>query len=108
MTDKVVVLVTCSSAEEAGKIATAIVEQRLAACANIVSGIRSIYRWEGKVQDDQETLVIIKTTRERFAAVRDAIQKLHSYSVPEIIALPIVEGSEKYLNWIQDSVPGPQ
>jgi periplasmic divalent cation tolerance protein len=104
MTDKVVVLVTCASADEAGKIATAVVEQRLAACANIVSGIRSVYRWEGKVQDDQETLLIIKTTRERFAALRDAVQKLHSYSVPEVIALPIVEGTEKYLNWIQESV----
>jgi len=103
MTDKVVVLVTCSSAEEAGKIASAIVEQRLAACANIVPGIRSVYRWEGKVQDDQETLLIIKTTRERFVALRAAIEKLHSYSVPEIIALPIVEGAEKYLNWIQES-----
>ena len=104
MTDKVVVLVTCANAEEAGKIATAIVEQRLAACANIVSGIRSVYRWEGKIQDDQEALLIIKTTRERFAALRDAIEKLHGYSVPEIIALPIVEGAERYLNWIQDSV----
>lgn len=108
MTDKVVVLVTCASAEEAAKIATAIVDQRLAACANIVSGIRSIYRWEGKVQDDQENLLIIKTTRSAFAALRDAVQKMHSYSVPEIIALPIVEGSEKYLKWIEDSAPGPQ
>ena len=104
MTDKVVVLVTCASADEAGKIATAIVEQRLAACANIVPGIRSVYRWEGKVQDEQEMLLVIKSTRERFAALRTAIEKLHSYSVPEIIALPIVDGAEKYLKWIEDSV----
>lgn len=105
MTDKVVVLVTCSSADEAAKVAHAIVEQKLAACANLVPGIRSIYRWEGKVQDEQEALLIIKTTRARFAALRAAVEKLHSYSTPEIIALPIVEGAEKYLKWIEESTP---
>ena len=103
MTDKVVVLVTCSSAEEAARIAQALVERRLAACANIVPGIRSIYRWEGKVQDEQEALLIIKTTRARFAALREAVEKLHSYSVPEVIALPIVDGAEKYLKWMEES-----
>jgi periplasmic divalent cation tolerance protein len=105
MTDKIVVLVTCGSAKEAQRIARALVEQRLAACGNMLEGpVRSIYRWKGKVQSANEYLLVIKTSRKRFAAVRDAVKGLHSYDVPEIIALPIAEGSPDYLKWIAESV----
>jgi periplasmic divalent cation tolerance protein len=109
MTDKVVVLVTCSSAEEAGRIASALVEERLAACVNISSPIRSVYRWQGKVCDEAEVLLVIKTARELFDRVRRAVERLHSYQVPEVICLPIIDGAPNYLNWIGVSVkPEPE
>jgi periplasmic divalent cation tolerance protein len=100
MTDCIVVFVTAGSEAEAETIAKALVEERLAACVNILSPIRSIYRWEGKVTDDQERLLIIKTRAERFSAVEARVKTLHSYQVPEVIALPIVQGSEGYLRWL--------
>lgn len=100
-----VVLVTCGTRSEARKIARLVVEARLAACANLVGApVESMYRWKGKVESAKEFLVVIKTTRARFAALREAVLKAHSYDVPEIIALPIAAGSEKYLAWIADSV----
>jgi periplasmic divalent cation tolerance protein len=109
MTDKVVVLVTCSSAEEAARIANTLVEERLAACVNISSPIRSVYRWQGKVCDAAEVLLVIKTTRELFDRVRRAVERLHSYQVPEVICLPIIDGAPNYLNWIGVSVkPEPE
>ncbi|MCK4910531.1 MAG: divalent-cation tolerance protein CutA [Thermodesulfovibrionales bacterium] len=103
----IVVIVTASNEEEAAKIGKALVDERLAACANIVPKIRSIYRWEGKVQDDPETLMLIKTTDGAFDALLKRVKELHSYSVPEIIALPIGAGSSDYLSWIEDSTgPG--
>ena len=105
MTDKIVVLVTCGSRKEARKIARALVDRRLAACVNQVGApAQSVYRWKGKVETAKEFLLVIKTTKERFAGLRDAIRGLHSYEVPEIIALPIVEGSRAYLDWIRESV----
>jgi periplasmic divalent cation tolerance protein len=105
MTGKIVVLVTCGSANEARKIARAVVEQRLAACANILaSPVQSVYRWKGKVESAKEFLLIIKTTQSRFAEVSAAIKGLHSYDVPEIIALPIARGAANYLDWISKSV----
>ena len=106
MTDKIVVLVTCGKREEAEQLARSLVEMRLAACVNVTSGVISFYWWEGKVTRDEEILLIIKTSRPRFEELRKEVQRLHSYSVPEIIALPIVEGSEEYLNWIDDSLTG--
>jgi len=103
MSEAIVVLVTCSSEEEATKIANALVEGRLAACANIISPVRSIYRWEGKVWDEKEWMLIIKTLKTRFEALEKKVKSLHSYSVPEIIALPIVEGSASYLKWIEEN-----
>jgi periplasmic divalent cation tolerance protein len=105
MTDKILVLVTCGSRREARKIARALVGQRLAACVSeIVVPVASTYRWKGKVESAREFLLLIKTSRRRFAAVRNAVRELHSYEVPEIIALPIVTGSRGYLDWIAASV----
>jgi periplasmic divalent cation tolerance protein len=101
MTGVIIILVTAGSEEEAEKIARALVAERLAACVNIVSPIRSIYRWEGKVQDDREWLLVVKTRQSHFAAVEARVKALHSYQVPEVIALPVVDGSEKYLGWIK-------
>ena len=102
MSDPIVVFVTCGSEEEGLKIANALVEGRLAACVNLISPIRSIYRWEGKVWDETEWLLIIKTQKERFEELERKVKSLHSYSVPEIIGLTIVEGSSSYLNWLAE------
>lgn len=102
MIDVIIILVTTGSESEAEKIAHTLVEERLVACVNILSPVRSIYRWEGKVQDDREWLLIIKTRASHFAAVEARVKALHSYQVPEVIALPVVDGSEKYLGWIKD------
>ncbi len=106
MTDKIVVLVTCSSGDEAAHIARELVGERLAACVNITSPIRSIYRWQGKVSDDQEVLLVIKTARTLFDQVRRTVEKLHSYQVPEVICLPIIDGAPNYLNWLGAAVSG--
>lgn len=107
VTDKIVVLVTCGSANEARRIARALVEARLAACGNIVEApVRSIYRWKGKVETAREYLLIVKSSRKRFAALEKAVKRLHSYDVPEIIALPIVVGSAGHLRWIDRCVSG--
>ena len=103
MTDKIVVLVTTNGIRQAKKIARALVEEKLAACANLVAPVHSIYRWQGKVAEDRECIMIIKTTRARFDAVRACVEPLHSYSVPEVIALPIVDGAPNYLSWIGES-----
>jgi periplasmic divalent cation tolerance protein len=83
-------------------IAKALVEEQLAACVNILSPMRSVYRWEGKVTDDREWLLLIKTRAERFAAVEIRVKALHSYQVPEVIALPIMAGTEAYLRWLRE------
>jgi|SRR3954447_10224648 periplasmic divalent cation tolerance protein len=104
MTDKRIVLSTAGSEDEARKIASHLLEQKLAACVNIVPQIESVYRWQGKMESSREWLLLIKTTAERFPAVRDAIRELHSYDLPECIAVDIVDGSPAYLQWIADSV----
>jgi len=101
--EPIVVFVTCGSEEEALKIANALVEEHLAACVNLVSPIRSIYRWGEKICDEKEWLLIIKTQRQRFEELEKKVKSLHSYSVPEIISLPIAEGSSSYLNWIREN-----
>jgi periplasmic divalent cation tolerance protein len=100
--ESIVVLVTCGSEEEALKIAHALVEDHLAACVNLVSPIRSIYRWEGKIWDEKEWLLIIKTQGKNFNELKIKVKSLHSYAVPEIISLPITEGSSSYLHWLEE------
>ena len=107
MTDKVLILVTASGRREARKISRHLVEKRLAACVNISSPIQSIYRWEAKVQEDREFQLFIKSTRGLFPEVRKEILKIHSYKVPEIICLPIVDGLPEYLGWVGESVQQP-
>jgi periplasmic divalent cation tolerance protein len=104
MTDARVVLTTAGSEEEARKIASGLVEQRLAACVNILPRIESIYRWQSKVENAAEWLLIIKTTAGHFARVSEAIRHLHSYDLPECIMLDVTDGSEPYLAWIRESV----
>ena len=101
MTDKIVVLSTCKSAEEAAQIARALVEKKLAACVSVMPAVRSFYRWKGVVEDEQESLLVIKSSRGLFDQLRVEIEKLHSYEVPEVIAVPIVDGSEGYLEWLE-------
>ena len=100
MTEYIVVLITAGKEEDAAEIAKEIVRDRLAACVNIVRGVRSIYRWQGKTEDEGEVLMVVKTRRALFADLAKRVKELHSYSVPEIIGLPIVEGSEDYLRWL--------
>ena len=101
--EEIVVFITASSEEEAARIAASLVEEKLAACVNIIRNIRSIYSWKGKVCDDAEVLMIVKTQRSLFNSLKGRVKELHSYEVPEIIALPIVDGSEDYLKWIRES-----
>jgi periplasmic divalent cation tolerance protein len=104
MTDKILVLTTAGSKDEARKIARALVERLLAACVNIVPQVGSVYRWEGEVEEAEEWLLIVKTTRCAFERVRDAINELHSYDLPECMAVSIESGSMLYLNWLGESV----
>jgi periplasmic divalent cation tolerance protein len=106
MTDKIIVLVTCESREEAGRIAEAVVGERLAACVNVVGGVESCYVWEGERTWSREVLCLMKTTKARFEELRDRVKGLHSYSVPEIVAVPIDAALEKYAEWIEGSVSG--
>jgi periplasmic divalent cation tolerance protein len=104
MTDKVLVLTTAGSEEEALKIATGLVERRLAACVNIVPRIQSVYRWKGNVESAEEFLLIIKTTKVRSAEAQAAIRELHSYDLPECIVILMEDGSADYLKWVEESV----
>lgn len=100
MTDKIVVLSTCDSKARATRLARHLVKRRLAACVSIVPGARSVYRWKGAIEDAAEWLLVIKSRRDLFPALRDEIGKLHTYEVPEVIALPVVDGAENYLAWL--------
>jgi periplasmic divalent cation tolerance protein len=100
------VLTTCGNAADAGNLAALLVEQRLAACVNAVENVHSTYRWHGHVQQDQETLLVIKTTVERYAEVESAIKAHSKYELPEVVAIPVAGGSKPYLDWIRESVAG--
>ena len=101
MTDEIVVLSTCASVEEAERLARRVIDDHLAACVNVLSPVRSFYRWQGKVEDSAEWLLIIKSTRDKFDALRAALESAHTYELPEIIAIPVVDGSPNYLSWIE-------
>ena len=96
-----VILVTAVNQEEARKIGKEMVDAKLAACANIIPGIQSIYRWKGKVVKAQEVLIILKSTRPRYRALEKAIKSMHTYETPEIIALPVKEGLNRYIGWVR-------
>ena len=106
MQERLVVLITAGSQEEADRIANAVVAEMLAACVNVLPGVTSVYRWEGEVQRDQEWLLVAKTTREVLDDLVRRVQAIHSYDLPEIIALPVVGGSKGYLRWIDGEVHG--
>lgn len=105
MTDKIVVLSSCDSAEQASRVARHLVEQRLAACVSIVPGACSVYHWKGKIEEAAEFVLIVKSRRDLFAALRAELQKVHSYEVPEVIALAVVDGAERYLRWLDRELP---
>jgi periplasmic divalent cation tolerance protein len=104
MTDKLVILTTVDKEETADRIATALVERQLAACVNLLPLALSVYRWKEKICRDREFILFIKTSQHLFNEVRDTIRELHTYDLPEVIALPIVVGEEKALDWITQSV----
>ena len=99
-----VVLTTVASADEGEAIARALVQERLAACVNVVRGVRSFFFWEGRLQEDDETLLLVKTRRERYGELEARIRSLHSYSVPEILALAVEAGLPAYVEWVRESV----
>ena len=103
-TDVIVALVTAPSSDKAAELARALVEEGLAACGNILPGVRSIYRWEGKVSDDQEVLLVLKSTKDRFAALKERVVALHPYDVPEVLSLDVADGQAAYLDWVRQSV----
>lgn len=99
-----VVLCTVSSLEEGRRLAKELVDQRLAACVNLIPRVESIYRWQGAVESGEEVLLVMKTTPARFAELREKVAELHSYDVPEILALPVSDGSAGYLDWLSGQV----
>jgi len=100
---EIVVFITASDEEEASKIARALVEERLAGCVDIIKDIRSIYSWQGKIEDEKEVFMVVKTQKTLFDSLIKRVKELHSYTVPEIIALPIIQGSEDYLKWLKEA-----
>lgn len=101
MTDKILVFTTCGSAEEAAQIARSLVESRLAACVTVTPGIRSVYRWQGAIEEGEEWSLTIKSRRDLFAGLSTELRRLHSYETPEILAIPVVEGAAAYLQWME-------
>lgn len=107
MTDKILVLTTCDSEVLAEQLARHLVELHVAACVNILPKAHSIYRWQEKIEDGGEWVLLIKSRRDLFSALRAEIQKIHTYEVPEVIALPIMDGSEAYLGWLDGQLTTP-
>ena len=106
MTDKIIVFVTCETREQAEKIAEAVVTEKLAACVNVMDGVKSCYVWDGKLTWSDEALLLIKTARGRFDPLQARIRALHSYSVPEIVSVAIDDAFQKYVDWIDAAVGG--
>jgi periplasmic divalent cation tolerance protein len=103
MNDAIIVMVTCSNSEEADRIAEALLEEHLVACVNIAGRIRSLFHWQGAIARESESLLLMKTQQPRFEALSRRVKELHSYEVPEIIAMPIQVGNPDYLAWIRES-----
>jgi len=103
VTDEIVVFITVPNEEMAVAIARALIETRLAACATLIKGVRSIYSWQGNIEDDTEVLMIVKTRKELFDKLKLKVKELHSYEVPEVIAFPIIAGLDDYLKWLRNS-----
>jgi len=101
MTDKIIVLTTCENSQDAQTIAETLVEKRLAACVNILPGLKSVYRWQGKVENAAELLLLIKTRRGLFEQLSAELARIHPYKVPEVIALPLIDGAPAYLGWLE-------
>ncbi len=106
MTDKIVVFSTASSAEEAEKIARALVDERLAACVSVLPGVRSVYRWKDVVETSSEWMLVIKSARGHFERLQIRLQQMHSYEVPEVLALSVIDGARNYLNWLESELAG--
>ncbi len=104
MTDAVVILITAPSEESAETLARALVEERLAACVNLVPGVRSIYHWKGAIEDEREILCVVKTARDKVASLRARVLAMHPYQVPEILVLPVEASHPAYLEWLLASV----
>ena len=104
----IIVFTTVGSPEEGDRIAAALVEERLAACVNIVGGVKSVYRWKDALTRDDEVLLIIKSSTPLFAELRRRIRGLHSYELPEIVAIPLAAGDEGYLDWVREAVKQPK
>jgi periplasmic divalent cation tolerance protein len=104
MTDKIVVMTTCEAADDADRIASSLVEKRLAACVSILPGATSVYRWKGTVERAAEIVVLIKTSRALLARVQAEVERLHPYELPEVLALPVMDGSERYLEWLNQGL----
>lgn len=106
MTDKIVVLSTCATGEEAEKLARLLLDGRLAACVSVIPGVRSFYHWKGAIESSGECLLMIKTSRGLFADLCETLGKAHSYEVPEAIAVPVVAGAASYIEWMEKNLRG--
>src|SRR5271157_2038733 len=106
MTGIIVILSTCATQEEAEKLARLLLDRRLAACVNVIPHIRSYYRWKGAIESADECLLVVKSSRELFGSIGAVLEKEHSYEVPELLALPVVEGATNYLNWLLANLRG--
>jgi periplasmic divalent cation tolerance protein len=104
MTDAILVMVTAPTADKAAELARMLVEEGLAACGNVVPGLRSIYRWEGQVHDEPEVLLLLKTRAAHFEALRERVVQVHPYQCPEVLRVDVAEGHAPYLQWIRDNV----
>jgi len=108
MTDKILVVTTCGTLDEAERLARHLVERRIAACVQISPGIRSYYRWQGQLTCDEEFRLSVKTRRDLFQPLCDALRQVHSYQVPQIVAIPIVEAADSYLQWMDHELQPPR
>jgi periplasmic divalent cation tolerance protein len=106
MTDKILVISTCAAEADAERLARALLDARLAACVNVVPGVRSFYHWKGEIESAAEFMLIIKTSRDLFPVLLAEIEKLHPYEVPELLALPVLAGAENYLSWLESNLRG--